>query len=218
MLSGPDGIGMIVSQGEVAAALKKAAAAAGWPWGLAEEIAAAGTALVRDGLDGVSIALDAVAAGFAPALVEPARWGWILRGGRAGSAGASAVDLLRTGTGTARIRIERADQPLLLAGFAAQCRTQNDCLLAFGDGTVLRIRSGRICKPHPRPAPFTDVEMTALARAAAATVSEAHPPAGEIRLPGALWIRLQEAAARSHVPATARSRRTGAGAGAIDND
>jgi hypothetical protein len=133
--------------------------------------------------------------------------------------------------------------PLLLAGLLADSFTPREIervvaplwalpgLLAAAPRTVsIRLDDAEIrCNPGEHPS--ASVPAEALALLAEATLSVRFPPAPLPRLAHALpmqfrrslvaaadWRRLEALASRTYVPASDHSRRTGAGAGLLDDE
>ncbi|MBV9433714.1 MAG: DUF3726 domain-containing protein [Hyphomicrobiales bacterium] len=210
---------MIVSFNEVETTILKAARGAGMEWGLAEEAAQAARFLARFRLpfETPFLHLFSTRAWEATPVLEGAR----LRSGRADGwlcpirAGAYLSDL-----GEACVtRLERLVSPLLILPFASRAMAKTD--VAWNE---VRLRVG------PLGIMLVSGEVRALAASQAEEVSLSsfeggwtgawthEGSAGGAVIEDASWARLQEYEALTYVPASAKSRSSGAGAGAIDND
>lgn len=212
---------MRVSVNEIELALKRAAAGAGWPWGLAEDIGRAAAWAATHGLtQAVAEALDAIDAGYAPPEARREGGSWGLSGNIAAVA-PSAVDLALAEEAGAEVRLARLGAPALVAGFAG--------LAAREQGAAFRLEgaAGDALLPGPGglevegglPAPSEPARLVRLAGVStpAPAGRQDKAPAGVV-LGDTLWQRLLDAAARLLVPATEASRLRGAGAGLTDND
>lgn len=210
---------MIVSFNEVETTILKAARGAGMEWGLAEEAAQAARFLARLRLpfETPFLHLFSTRVWEAAPLFEGTR----LRPGHPDAwlcpirAGACLSDL---GV-TCVTKLKRLVSPLLILPFAARTVEKielawNGVRLRVGPLGVLRV-AGEVCALAAHEAeevsfsPFADDRAGVWMRPA---------PAGGANVDDASWARLQEFEALTYVPASAKSRASGAGAGEIDND
>ncbi len=210
---------MLLSLNEVEATVLKASRGAGMEWGLAEEAANAARWLARQRLGFEAAFLSVLEA-------APWRAGIVLEHGtiRPREAGAWLCPIhvgacLSDLGDTLPLRIERVLQPLWLLPFAA--RLESPVLLACG-GVSLLLRGGKLAAPPSgEPAALGEraglVELTASVPLDAMACADA-PPSGGIAIDAEIWPKLQAFEARTYVPASLRSRLSGAGAGASDND
>lgn len=210
---------MIVSLNEIETTILKAARGAGMEWGLAEEAAQAARVLARLSLpfEAPFLNLFSMRAWDTP----PALEGTKLRPGRADAwlcpirTGAYLSDLGVAGVTS----LERLVSPLLLLPFAARANRKIE--MAW-KGVRLRLApfgviviSGEPCALAANRAqemglsPFDDDRPEGSLRPL---------QAGEARIDEASWVKLQGFEALTYVPASAKSRASGAGAGEIDND
>jgi hypothetical protein len=230
---------MMLSLNEIETTILKAARGAGMEWGLAEEAAKAARWLARQSLAfeaaflavlearpwRTEIALERgalrprqagewlcpVRAGACLSDLEPDPAKWAPVPGEDLAPGAVLHDILP-------LRIERVLQPLLLLPFAARLATPVE---VAWNGIRLRLRGARLAQTSgDRHASFGDradrVELTA--SGAMDAPARAEDPPGGIEVDGAIWPKLQAFEARTYVPASLRSRLSGAGAAASDND
>lgn len=206
---------VICSQNEVAALLKKAALGAGFPTGLADDLAAAGVALARRGQSGAAVVLDALLAGFS-ASDAPETVGVRLTFGSCclAAVGASAFDLL-VAKPSRPVEFTEVAHPMLLLGLAAAAaeRTGWTFRLASGDGSSVDVNPQESAASTSLPDP---VVITVLS----ATRSDEPPVVSflPVDVDDEAFSRLSVLAARTYVPATEASRLSGAGAGLTDND
>ncbi len=207
---------MRVSVNEVELTLKRAAAGAGWPWGLAEDIGRAAARAALLGLpQALAEALAAIEAGFAPPEGRRRAEGWQVAGPTA-TAAPAALDLLLAAGGAAPARLAAVDAPALLVGFASLAAELAGWPVSImrEDGTCAVVGPGTLTPAGALPAKGAAVTLARGTAEASAT-----PPMAEgIATDEALWARALALAARSYVPASAQSRLRGAGAGLTDND
>ena len=210
---------MIVSYNEIETTILKAAHGAGMEWGLAEEAAQSARFLSRFGLPFEAPFLRLLASHAWETL--PILDGKILRPIRADAwlcpirTGAFLSDLGKPDV----VTIKRLISPILLLPFVERAKQKVE--LAWR-GVSLRL--------DPPIFAFASTEPCALAASEAEEVSlsagdgdafESRSPAFEgagAKVEQALWAKLQCYEALTYVPASAKSRASGAGAGEIDND
>jgi hypothetical protein len=210
---------MIVSFNEIETTVLKAARGAGMEWGLAEEAAQSARFLARLGYPFAAPFLDLLAsrAWERPPVAEGANF----KPGRADA----WLCPIRTGAYlsdigvAAAVKLERLMAPILLLPFAARANRKIE--MAWKG---VRLRLG------PSGVAFISGETCALAAGKADEVGlssfdddrfegSIHPvEAGGARVDESSWARLQSFEALTYVPASAKSRAGGAGAGEIDND
>ncbi|MDH3263405.1 MAG: DUF3726 domain-containing protein [Paracoccaceae bacterium] len=207
---------MMLSLNEIETTLRKAALGAGLGFGAAEEVGRAGAWLCARGWDGVAAALAGLDRPGAPC--EAVAEGVCrFRKAAAASAGLAAIDLLLGDCGVREARLEGLDSPWLLVGLAG--------IAVEAGNAAFRLRLGD-AEALVRPAGL-DIAGAVPARGcdAALWVDEApqHPASAPRASAGAEvrdedWRRALALAQRTYVPASDRSRRFGAGAGARDED
>jgi hypothetical protein len=212
--------GMIVSFNEIETTILKAARGAGMEWGLAEEAAQAARFLARLGLpfEAPLVNLLSTRAWETPPVLE----GATLRPARPDAslcpvrAGAYLSDL-----GIAGAMIERLISPVLLLPFAA--RADREVEIAW-KGVRLRlwplgvtVISGEPCALAANKA--GEVSLSSFDGADGSKgLRRTLEAGGGARIDEACWAKLQAFEALTYVPASAKSRASGAGAGEIDND
>lgn len=211
---------MKVSLNQIEQMARKAARGAGYAWGLAFDAGRAVRWLHAYRLDGASALaahLDGIGDDFDFAARAPASLTGVWR------AAHGALDPLATGASMsdsidAMPRIETAAiaRPLLAAGFVICAVESADAAFEVTwHGCVLRCARGRV---RVSGAVDTDVAPFMHCRPAARNFRGRAARIGEAAIDAGAWSALQRHARRTHVPATAASRRTGAGAGLRDND
>jgi hypothetical protein len=210
---------MIVSLNEIETTILKAARGAGMEWGLAEEAGQAARFLARHGLPFEApfvTLLSSRAWRTAPWLdgmvVRPLIRDAFLCPVRTG---AYLCDLARTGP----VIVERLISPLLLLPFAA--RRSAAVEVAWG-GLRLRLDASKVTADPATPCQLvaSEAEKVELIPLEGAR-SDHRPPdvqVGGASVEEAFWAKLQGYEAMTYVPASAKSRASGAGAGEIDND
>ena len=210
---------MILSLNEIEITVLKAARGAGMEWGLAEEVAQAARWLARQRVGFEAACLSAL---------EAAAWrtdiavdGACLRPNASEAwlcpirAGASMSDLAPTPP----LRIERVLHPLLLLPFAA--RLARPVALIWTD-VALFLRGGTLAaRPGDLSSAFGEradvVELTPLG--VAVSTDGVDMPLGDgVEIDPDVWSKLGALAARTYVPASRRSRLSGAGAATDDNE
>jgi hypothetical protein len=210
---------MIVSLNEIETTILKAARGAGMEWGLADEAGQAARFLARHGLPFEApfvTLLSSRAWRTAPWLdgmvVRPLIRDAFLCPVRTG---AYLCDLARTGP----VIVERLISPLLLLPFAA--RRSAAVEVAWG-GLRLRLDASKVTADPATPCQLvaSEAEKVELIPLEGAR-SDHRPP--DVQIGGASveeapWAKLQGYEAMTYVPASAKSRASGAGAGEIDND
>ena len=206
---------MDLSLNEIEGGLRKAAMGAGLPVGLAEETGRAAAALQGAGFDGVGAALACLRQAFHTP--EPMiRDGLAEFGaGHAIAAGIAALDMLAAG-GVTRATLTATPAPLMIAGLAMVAAEDQGhaYALGLGQGGFALVSPSGISPEGALPAGAGPVTV-ALTHPAA---QEAHQTPTRHPVADALWAEVGALAARTYVPASAASRASGAGAGAIDND
>lgn len=207
---------MILSLNEIEATILKAARGAGMEWGLAEEAAQAARWLARHGLRFESILLDILeAAPWDAEITLAAPW---LRPRNAESwlcpirVGACLLDLAVTPPWG----IERVMQPLLLLPFVARLPAPatlawGDMCLSWGDPKIAPWQIGAGAPSRDR------AEIVELAPSATRPDSAAEIRGG-VEIDPTIWPRIQAFEARTYMPASLRSRLSGAGSATGDND
>ncbi len=215
---------MRVSLDEIEKTAARAALGAGWPLGLAEETGAAAAWLAAHGHDGAAAALAGLAGAPGPAEARPWAGGWSFPEARVVAAMPSALDLLAAGA--AVCRLERPDAPLLAHGLAGRAEAALGLAVTLGweeggrpgDRALLVRRAPRELEggaasggstPRHRGDPAASREIAGPGLEGRRTVAAA---GGAVVDPRA-WAALLALAARRLVPADARSRTLGAGAG-----
>ena len=210
---------MIVSFNEVETTILKAARGAGMEWGLAEEAAQAARFLARLRLpfEKPFLNLFSTRAWETPPVLE----GTKLRPARTDvrlcpiRAGAFLSDLGVAGV----TRLERVVSPLLLVPFATRAVEKiemawNGAGLRVGPSGVMLV-AGEVCALAVSQVEAVSLSPSGDDRAGAWTLPA---PACAANVDDASWARVQEFEALTYVPASAKSRASGAGAGEIDND
>jgi hypothetical protein len=210
---------MIVSLNEIETTILKAARGAGMEWGLAEEAAQAARVLAPLGLpfEAPFLNLFSMRAWDTPPVLE----GTKLRPGRADAwlcpirTGAYLSDLGVAGV----TRLERLVSPLLLLPFAARANRKIE--MAW-KGVRLRLAplgvmviSGGPCALAANKAEEMSLSLFEYDQPEGSLRAL---QAGGARIDEASWAKLQGFEALTYVPASAKSRASGAGAGEIDND
>lgn len=195
------------SLNEVSGDFRKAACGAGYPIGLAEDIARAGIALIEAGHDGVAAVASILPEAKGRELSETAL------------NGPSLFECVLAGDKSAKL--ENVDAPALLSGFAlAAARLYQCCFqLEFSDGTVLKVLpeglSGAISPTGEAPG----VCVTSLAKAEVDnTKVHSLTMTDGVEVNEALLPLVKRWAMETCVPASEQSRLSGAGAGLNDND
>jgi hypothetical protein len=191
-----------LSLNEVETLAQKAARGAGLPWGVAEDAGRAAVWICRRGGDwaGALLALletpppDAesplLLGGWLADAAEPCRMA------RVAWPLWALPGLLRT---TAR------PVSVLLGNAELRCNPGEDPAATLAGASLAAMQEASLALAFPPgPLPMLPYPLPAIVRRA--------------RVPGAEWRRLQALAARTYVPATARSRLTGAGAGLLDDE
>ncbi len=210
---------MILSLNEIEITVLKAARGAGMEWGLAEEAAQAARWLARQrvGFEAACLSVLEAAAWRTDIAVDSAclrpnaseAWLCPIR------AGACVSDL----AATPPLRIERVLQPLLLLPFAA--RFMRPVALMW-TGVRLFLCGGRLAvRPGGLRSAFCEradmVELSALG-VADSTDGVDMPLGNGVEVDPGVWSKLDALAARTYVPASRRSRLSGAGAATDDNE
>jgi hypothetical protein len=221
---------MIPSLNEIEMTVWKASRGAGLAWGLAEEMAQAARWLADRGLDWAPPLVEALAeaercAGRLPAPIlaedgacEPAP----------GAAQASPIlcgpllSDIASDVGTDRpLLFRRVAQPLLMLPFAAGAASE------MGGGFTFRIDAAVFTFEGARAEGPSALPNAAVAQRIVLSMDEDRPSAamtainaGAARrpIPDDLLARLEAWVGCTYVPASAESRRAGAGAGLTDND
>ncbi len=219
---------IICSLNEVEVYSRRAARGAGMSWGLAEEAGKASRWLAERGLPGPELLVRLLEANdgrpyssMAPVI---ANGRWQASDGDlcpvcSGAALSDHIDLLTSGKA---ISLSRLAYPLLLAPFLDRSWRKNDLcfelswpnvrLLVFANGvTIEGGQESEHLSEH-----VDEVEVTAGTHKDA---RPAHRPrTAGVRVPVAVWRKIEALAKRTYVPATEESRARGAGAGRTDND
>jgi hypothetical protein len=206
---------VILSLNEIESTILKAARGAGMEWGLAEEASQAARWLARRGIPFEAAFLDLLEAApwraeivLDPGLLRPRdseAWLCPIR------AGACLSDLGLP----LPLRIERVLQPLLLLPFAA--RLETPVTLAFDDVSLSVCGAEVIATPADAARRAERVELTAAGKSPSIETAARSLTAG-IVIDAVVWAKLQLFEARTYVPASLRSRLSGAGSAASDND
>jgi hypothetical protein len=202
---------MIVSLNEIESLATKAARGVGLAWGMAEEVGFAARWLAVHDLDGVA-AVDALLA------LPDDRRGGVACPIDAGTrlSGGSVRELPWTS--------QELASPLLLLPFAAQLADNLRAVLIMAwDGALIEIMpgvdGGQVAVGGDLSARRAVVLIEYRARSGdSGTRALRNPRPGERMVDDAAWARLSVLEARTYVPASTRSRESGAGAGLIDND
>lgn len=213
-----------VSLAEVDAMCRKAAQGAGFSCGMAEEAGRAARWLAAYGLPGpealaaVLKAVDGAVARYAPG---PAGTPWQSQAGRLCpvAAGAALSDRALEIARGARFYVGPVIVPLLVVPFLARAARDLGCLIEMA-GSGFRLVA------TPEGPACTSWGNLCSAREAALSIAVADAPPCAPRQAGsaahpvevALWRALEAFAQRTYAPASAASRRAGAGAGLHDYD
>jgi len=194
---------MKYSDNEALSLMTKAAQGAGYPAGVAVDLANAGLWLLRRGYDGVTSLVAALTAPPQPAMpISDGVWAEA----RAATAGLAALDLLLAGEAE-DVRLERLDQPKLLIGLAGH--------LLQGTGFEIEANGARVVALGVNgtvPDEGTDVTLVlnkSDAPFAPQNAAEDVPPVS--------WAKARALARKTYVPTTPSSR-ANAGSAASDND
>ncbi len=203
---------MLLSINEIEFAARKAAAGAGWPLGLAEEIGRAVIWSAMQDSELVGPVLDLVEDGFRPTSCHQ-RDGLAMFGEATITATVSACDLLVGGICRQAV-LSDATRPLGLAAIAGTVASVHGVRFRMQAGeAVAEISPGGIRRSGSLVPP-ADVSIVING-----TCNPDHSrPTDGLSLPAHDWERLQILAKKSLVPATMKSRETGAGAGIDDSD
>jgi hypothetical protein len=215
---------MIVSRNEIESLALKAARGAGLSWGLAEEAAAAAAWLAEHDLPWAGTLADVL--GRQEATCRPRIAGDAIAPSRAGCrlcpilTGALLSDL---GARSRSIEVRDVLGPLWLAPFAARWAGPDRAVRVSWMEACLSIGEGGLADEDAAAgtalaAPFASrVEIAPACAAALARPRRRAGHAGYL-VPDEPWRALQALEHRTYVPASARSRLSGAGAGLLDND
>ena len=210
---------MIVSLNEIETTILKAARGAGMEWGLAEEAAQAARWLARTSLP--SRRLSSPSFHRAPggrALGIDGAWSCD-RNPLAPVCARSAQGPISRTRGKAAVIVERVISPVLLLPFAAR---RGAALESAWGGLRRRLDASKVTADPATPwrsLPSADekVELTPL-RVLDRIIARPMFEVGGASVEEAPWARLRRYEALTYVPASAKSRLSGAGAGEIDND
>ncbi len=210
---------MIVSLNEIETTILKAARGAGMEWGLAEEAAQSARFLARLGLPFEAPFLDLFSsrAWNSRPLVEGAS----LEPGQGDAwlcpirAGAYLSDVGIAG----EVKLKRVMAPILLLPFAARANPKSDMTWK---GVRLRLGAVGVAVIAGEPCALaaSKADKVRLSPIADDRVEGSLRPveAEGARVDDTSWAKLQGFEALTYVPASAKSRASGAGAGEIDND
>ena len=196
------------SLNEVTNAFRKAACGAGYPFGVAEDIARAGAALIMAGQDGAATIAD----------ILPAEKG--LPFSQTALAGAAHFDCAAGGED--RVTLEAVDAPLLLVGFALASARQYGCSFRLTSGDIaFDVTPRGVCEgfsPDYHSGPVSVALLEGQIDVKPLVSGEA-PVAGEgVEINEAAWPPINKWSMETCVPASEQSRLSGAGAGLTDND
>jgi hypothetical protein len=206
------------SLNEIAGELKKAARGAGYPVGIAEDVASAGAALVACGQDGVGAVLAALeigdGAGNAPTLTTAGGFGTI----RAASHGPSVMDVLVAMPQPAVLEVGLVDQPVFMAGLAVNAAVNN--------GLSITIEFSGSCRVLAKQGNFQitgdmisqPCGLVLRSQIAEPQTSPAEPQENGYQVNENAWQAIKLLSAKTCVPASEASRIHGAGAQINDND
>ncbi len=208
---------MRCSLNEIEMTLRKAGRGAGFPFGLAEDVAAAAAWLCANDRDGTGAALAALAAGYRP---RPectfARNAITFAATPVASVGPSVVDLLIAGGGRTKVRVSDIDAPLLLVGLAGSTAVASlaDMRLEFDGGQAVEISAAGGIKGST-----DDLSAAATLGCNMREGVRDRPvvPIGGVEVNKAIWAEITALARKTYVPESATSLQ-GAGAGLTDND
>lgn len=211
---GLSGVGVILSLNEIETTVLKAARGAGYGWGLAEEAGAAARWLAQHDLPwaatvGTLLAENTVRlVGADTVMINPLVAGtWI-------------CDDMAIDSGTPR-KLMAVVAPLWLAAVVGVGRRGKPVRVSmqWPEATLVTLRgilqhaAGDLTNPGPAPV-FIETRHPA-GESAVAMRTRSH---GGRRVDEAVWRLLMDLERRTYVPSSVRSRETGAGAGASDND
>lgn len=212
---------MLHASSEIKSTLKRAALGAGLHIGLAEDLAEAGLLLSQMGLDGAGKmklflgALDAQKQGYLHFTSED----MTLDGGSLETQGIAALDMLVASASEKDhrapyiLKATQIDAPLLwfaLLLLAANKHQLSINLTLANETIALTANAGLFAK-------LAGADKLIL-EASAATDGPALPKASHCEIDVQDWQWLLQLVHKTYVPASARSRETGAGAGLIDSD
>jgi Protein of unknown function (DUF3726) len=196
---------MIISLNEIESTALKAARGAGFQWGHAEEIGVAARWLAAHDFDWAAALVALLDAPRAPDQC-PIHLGCALA-----DAGALAAELT----------LDDVYAPLWLAPFCQRAAIATGSHVALTwPGVDLSVTGDRVTvAPHASRLHDAGPMQVVIAPRAAPSAGAAHAsrPGGRAA-DQVLWQRLQVFEAKTYVPASTRSRETGAGAGTSDND
>jgi hypothetical protein len=208
--SGSGDLTMQRSLNEICGALKKASLGAGFSPGHAEDMAAAGGALIANGMDGVEAVL--LTLGSDQHTSDPEVF-------RAGISGASMVELLICSKHQEpEMTLERVDSPLLIAGFAsAYCKHEaTSFVVEYDERSKVIVNADGIKLTGNLPRPLQSLILRKIPASDQPVIS-AQSVAG-YSINEKLWPQIQALVQKTYVPASEQSRIKGAGAEINDND
>ena len=208
---------MMRSLNEIETTLRKAAIGGGLPVGAADDIGRAAGWLSAEGFDGVAAALRGLASPPGAATAEKTPGGLRFPDARAAGAGIAALDLLLAGAAEGAVRLENLDAPLLLLGLAGVAASAHRTAFALeSDGFRAEVTADATTVSGPVPSPGRPVSLRKLADLSAEATAGRN--IGGIDVPDEAWAEALRLASLTYVPASDRSRLSGAGAGLRDND
>lgn len=193
---------MIVSLNKVESAVLKAARGAGLSWGIAEEVAAAARWLAARGFACLPTVLGTLECEQATSPLP---------------LGIRFADL----AGTEDVTAASVDHALLLVAFAASASARSNKVITIDAGEAgdfevdaAGVRNGRVADLTTPPRRLSVRLRTTNITGRPATA----PITTEVTVSAEEWQRLEALGARTYVPASTRSRLSGACAGLEDND
>jgi len=210
---------MTYALNELDGLLKKASIGAGLPVGQAIAIAAAGVWLARRGFPACEIVARAVADGMRASQVARDGASTTFLEARAGIDGPAAIDLLLAGDGET-VALCDVDEPALMLGLAGAAAETNGVGFVFeegGDAVVIGDGAAIVAADWGRRGArrFTlRLRRDVAGHTGDGSVTRYDP----VTCGDGGWGQLAALAHKTYVPASDRSRLSGAGAGLTDND
>jgi len=206
------------SLNEISSTLKKAALGSGFDVGRAEVIADAGCWLIKHRRDGAGVVLKAIEAG-------PVKIAFDARSNRfedahLASCGLAAIDLLLAGK-SSKILFSHFDHVEMLVGFAGRAcdRFEFDFVVTQNRLPTLEVSVDGVTMAATS-AHDDNIEnsIRIVERVQNRVENPLNKQASAFNIDQTTWNSLLELAHKTYVPASEASRKSGAGAGLVDND
>lgn len=199
------------SENEIIGMATKAARGAGYPTGLAEEMARAAFWLCQNRFDGVGVLISELRSESGPVQYETTAAGITLSGASTACLAVCGMDGLAAGISQQAILID-VHNPLMLLGICATASVEMQTGVKLDEWA--NIDQGDVISMKDE-LPVGDYALKLCDCKEAATEKSNNT---QLDIASHRWSVLEALAARTYVPASAESRASGAGAGLTDND